>query len=86
MKKKKNKKKQALERSIVARVMRYDTTSEVHRSKEKIVVDPRQAPSPPPPPIFLGFLFLLLGLDPPLKSKGSRSSALNKVTERFSLG
>ena len=37
----KKKKKKGLERSIVARVMRYDTTSEVHRSKEKIVVDPR---------------------------------------------
>ena len=72
-------KKKGLERSIVARVMRYDTTSEVHRSKEKIVVDPRKAPlifTPPPLP-------LSEGLDPLLKSKGSRSSALNKVTEKF---
>ena len=47
-------KKKWLERSIVARVMRYNTTSEVHRSKEKIVVDPREA-SPlflAPPPLY----------------------------------
>ena len=31
---KKKKKKTSLERSIVARVMRYDTMSEVHRSEE----------------------------------------------------
>ena len=33
-KKNKTKKKTSLERSIVARVMRYDTMSEVHRSEE----------------------------------------------------
>ena len=43
----KKKKKKSLERSIVARVMRYHTMSEVHRSEEKIVVDPREAPLPP---------------------------------------